>query len=654
MRTRLIRGFTIGMFAGMTTLACAALPPDLPTQFTFTLESRATNASAQKCGFTQFAPCCPGLVRYYRKQEIADNITVTFRDGNTVTGGGELNSHTVEKQVYSGGACVGVTNLLCSGDFSIWGGLDSATGTRTCATNCDGWTVVRSYAGVPWETNTCAQLDACYLHFLGECDQYGEFHAFWYPPAPTVCNLWSWVLDQGLWWDGYYYGQGVYRQTNTLSEEFTTPELIALLTNNLTGAFEPRGGESHHASAQISSDESAAWGTAVDARFKIFAPKDEKWEINYYGCRSWVSNNVPVTTKSEAKMAGVGTGGWVVTNIPLQAAFSTYATNGCTYYVGEEVWIEVGCGGSMGCTAQGCAATAGAVQAAVTDAGAVVQFGLGASSYGEGSGKLMWAASKPSANLTTLGALELFGDLRGSEVVQVGLGVRQVKGALTLADLRTNGATALVIRWFNAGYYAPLEDGGYEVAGLTPFATATLAQGSSTNQFVVTVQNGSTTQYVFDWSEAQQSWTLTSGGGLRRETIAWNAADLVRTNTIKNTAYEVVSQETKYYTDLANCGRLLTRAVVGAGGTALTRQWFYYDNAVTDGATYGQLKLVVDPTGFWRRYQYDSQGRLTNEVAQYLNAATNAPGSQCREVSYDYTSLDGTNDFETRIEKLLG
>lgn len=66
------------------------------------------------------------------------------------------------------------------------------------------------------------------------------------------------------------------------------------------------------------------------------------------------------------------------------------------------------------------------------------------------------------------------------------------------------------------------------------------------------------------------------------------------------------------------------------------------------------MKLSIEPSGFWKRYQYDHVGRITNEVSQFLNAATNAAESSCRVVRHDFTSLNGTNNCETRIELLQG
>lgn len=135
---------------------------------------------------------------------------------------------------------------------------------------------------------------------------------------------------------------------------------------------------------------------------------------------------------------------------------------------------------------------------------------------------------------------------------------------------------------------------------------------------------------------------------------ATNETTLTRSNIVRNAASALLFQQTRQYLDLSNYGRVISRQITGTGASALTNLWFYYDNESTDGTNYGSVKLSIEPNGFWKRFEYDQAARLTNEVSQFLNAATNAAESSCRVVRYDYTALDGTNNCQTRIELLQG
>src|SRR5439155_23705662 len=63
---------------------------------------------------------------------------------------------------------------------------------------------------------------------------------------------------------------------------------------------------------------------------------------------------------------------------------------------------------------------------------------------------------------------------------------------------------------------------------------------------------------------------------------------------------------------------------------------------------------AIQPRGFWTSYQYDTNGFLTAQVSQFLNAPTNAPTNQCRVTSYSYTSIGGATYSQTTVQTLLG
>ena len=84
---------------------------------------------------------------------------------------------------------------------------------------------------------------------------------------------------------------------------------------------------------------------------------------------------------------------------------------------------------------------------------------------------------------------------------------------------------------------------------------------------------------------------------------------------------------------------LVQRVVDPDGANPQTNTWVYYDDFINDGDNYSQLTLMTQPSGYWERYEYDSESRMTKQVAQFGNATMDAPESQCRVTVYSY---DGT------------
>jgi RHS repeat-associated protein len=669
MKTRIITILGLAL-AGFCAPSRADSTPQLPSDFAFTLEARSAMVSTNKWGFTWPSNCCPPVVRYFKQREMTNWISVMLcaTPEEVIWWSGLYADHSITRAV----AGIGTegdfvdTNLLCDGTFTL---QDGRSGTR----DCGGWTVT---GGGYWATGPfgyeCSFAGwQCYFWYSSyayqTCWDYWWSGLFGPQSGVTTCNestITNTIPDWQIIPSGYAYVQGTNIAHVFLSNEFTTSEMIGMLVNNLTNDYQPCGNLSPHATASIREDESHATGQAVQARFKVFAAANDHWEINFQRCRigysngvQVVSNGTPVVTRTDDKIEGIGTGGWIYTNISLEAAFSTYTSNNCVYYQGAETWIEVGCGNSLGCSGGSCGLTAGSTSADLGDSGARVVMGLGPSAYGEGSASLVLMAARPAAEVTTPASLEPYGNWTGVTLLKSNGHVRQVLTQLgILADVVTTNSSSFIVNFYSAYSGTAGEDGLYSVTNLSPFATTTIAQGTSTNRLVVTVDTGSAPQQlVYDWSETDQGWTLTSGGGIRKESRLWNEATLARTVTVQDANNQIVSQGSKSYQNLTGFGRVLTTQVQGPGTAYPPRtQWCYYDNASTDGINYGKLKLVIEPSGSWRRYQYDTQGRLTNELSQFLNAATNAAFNQCRAVTYDYTSLDGTNQFETRTEWLAG
>jgi YD repeat-containing protein len=482
-------------------------------------------------------------------------------------------------------------------------------------------------------------------------------------PTTEVSTNWQWkvssVMGTGFRGGGYVV---------TLSDEFTTDELLAMPSGGYPTDWQ-NGGNTAYAgisSGYVSSHwitEYAADLQKVQYRFKVVAPAGERFRVHY---TVHYQGQDGYYTNWEASVEGVGTGQYdYYPEPPIEfLPESKQSILDACVRVGVSKWIELGCASlvnaddSDGCgeSASGgcrtCARAPGGFQACIPDYGISMSASLGGDSFGEGSGSLLIAGSYPTNRLTTPAGLEFFGRMDSVEIIRVSGALRQVKSANGLADIVTTSGTSYQIRFYlDAGSFNS-QTGLYEPNG-SPYSTGTIEQVGSVNHIRLTVVNEGTSVFDYEWSATDNGWKLTSGGGLRKQTKSWDATNLVRTNTVRNSADQIVTRETKFYQNLTT-GLVLKKKVVDPNGAALTSQWFYYDNAGSDGTNYGSLKMEIEPTGFWRRYEYDTNNRVVKEISQFLNAATNAAENLCRVVEYDYSPVNTNSSCERRVEKLLG
>jgi RHS repeat-associated protein len=171
---------------------------------------------------------------------------------------------------------------------------------------------------------------------------------------------------------------------------------------------------------------------------------------------------------------------------------------------------------------------------------------------------------------------------------------------------------------------------------------------------VIAEQIGTTDPRIlrFNYTTDPAKWTLVEGDGLRSESRSsvWETlTNLTETVTVTNANNELASLTVEKHRAYP-WGRELVERTTGSGTSARTSLWTYYEDGVSDGASYGQVRLAIEPTGRWERYKYDQFCRLTNTVAQFgNNGTTNIVDSENRVTSVSYN-----NNVTTTIEKLLG
>jgi RHS repeat-associated protein len=167
---------------------------------------------------------------------------------------------------------------------------------------------------------------------------------------------------------------------------------------------------------------------------------------------------------------------------------------------------------------------------------------------------------------------------------------------------------------------------------------------------------GKTNIYDYVYEPDSGSWDLTSGGGLKKQSLekVWNDSQTMRyeTHTTRGLNGEIVERIREKIQDFS-MGAGVVESVDDPDGAALTKSYTY------DSAARTKTKLA--PDGNWGSYTYDSIGRKTIEVTPWMDSPFDSPANSSRATYYDYAPVvagDAVlfNDQRPRTvtEKVLG
>jgi RHS repeat-associated protein len=186
---------------------------------------------------------------------------------------------------------------------------------------------------------------------------------------------------------------------------------------------------------------------------------------------------------------------------------------------------------------------------------------------------------------------------------------------------------------------ASISNGVYPiVAGSTPFKVVQIENPDASttvyNRLKITENPGTgekVSLYTCTTTGGVETWTLSTGNDFKIESFAssWNN-DLtirteVRTVSQGGTPNVVLSKTTSTYQEYP-WGEEKIQEIGDPDGNPMTSSWSFYENTTDNG--YGRIKQWVDGTGYWERYEYDSNGLLSKTVKQYLGAGVNATDAQ--------------------------
>jgi RHS repeat-associated protein len=234
--------------------------------------------------------------------------------------------------------------------------------------------------------------------------------------------------------------------------------------------------------------------------------------------------------------------------------------------------------------------------------------------------------------------------------------VRQLVSAQYLLDVVVSNAYQYSVNYYllsdvvgpnTNGMYSGIGDPVKSILIRNPDAS----NGTPSRIFVTCVQGSSTDAFECVYATPSQSskeWSLITGGGLSSQRwIRDLSVTAGQTNaTVSRIVYDanqIICSHSINRWEALSFGLALVKTIEDPDGAALTRVIDYYTDLTQTGKV-GQVALIVDYNGSWKRYDYDSQSRVTTLIEPWKDADTNSPLDACRVTQYDYTPVDSNDN----------
>ena len=552
-----------------------------------------------------------------------------------------------------------VTTGNCKIEYSVPGAGGTWTRTNTTQMTALGSAVYAWNETVTYSPPSCS---ATYDYVTGWSDGRSCYASYFMENMPEYLNLTNtYLLEETIDQRVSYCNDGINNYYDfyqeTLGVPFTTELLVTGWQSQLQGMPWPtndlwlsEGGAYRY----LEGNELGITGARMRYRIHVFGEPCSEGDISWT-MRFTPDNGPPIDSIQSNHVSFDSTGHLVLGPFIVEPP----TQNGSISIVG---------GGGGSCSDGSC--TLGEGQAG-RGCGVTASFSLGSSSSGNNtyaSSLSLGHATAPDADLSTPRALDAFGPYNfGTSLMEVltnEAGIRQVKTPQGLADIQVTDPGVSYEIDFYSSWGAKDENGFYTLLGQDPVSRWTVTK-TSDSPYTLAIQQDGGTPTLFTYQNG--AWTSDQSGGLRQrtDTFAHNGQGIVITNTmtLQKAGGAVAYRETNERMLLSNSPTpVITRQIIGQSTASLTNHWFYYHTLATNDINYGKLRLKIDASGAWERYEYDgTSGRLAKTVRPFLNGATNALESDSRVTEYDYTPvhpLDTTGlapDVARKVvEKLKG
>ena len=301
------------MPAAVVSLALWGVPSTLlgsgeplpPTEFTYVMEQRTGAGASGKVG-EALQQCCDGLNRVWLISTKAVDFETTSAFTNCIY---KYAYHVTTGQAF---------------DPSTGQATNQASGTASYAEN--GAPVYSgSITGVDPEVGTPATLvwnPTPNTAYTTEPTAVSDMETSNYSTCTLTAKTGTYSVTNG---GGYFLS--TYSRVLKVEVEFTTDMAINQASNHaasvLSAEWQPCGQRTASAGYTPWAYEDGASVSVVVARFRIFCPEGQRYEIHYDLCHAQSTNGVRFVTRDPVTLGGEGSGSWKTVDLPLPIGRST-------------------------------------------------------------------------------------------------------------------------------------------------------------------------------------------------------------------------------------------------------------------------------------------------------------------------------------------
>lgn len=248
----------------------------------------------------------------------------------------------------------------------------------------------------------------------------------------------------------------------------------------------------------------------------------------------------------------------------------------------------------------------------------------------------------------------------GLFVVRDELILRQIKTPSRLMDIVTETDSRYRIDIYTTKEVneTPNANGMYEpYAGSVPMEKWIVQNPDTNNINHVTLtrnigysetEGDYTTKRVSDYTylASRNEWSVSKDGGVTYERIAKELVTgqdkKVETREVgKNGVVQFRQTDTRKFFSWGS--PVVEKKKYIDAQNAITTSYTYYDDS-TDAGSYKQKKMMSRSDGYWERFEYDSEGRLSKKISPFGSGDITSSEAQSRVTEYDYTLLDSVNE----------